>query len=181
MPVSEETFQQLALEDPEGHWELYCGRLRAKPDMPVEHSAIASEVYSTLKQQLDSDEFCVRGNEGYVRASMWSYYIPDVSVIPTELPQPLWSTRKLEAHEAPLTLVIEVWSPPTGDYDVETKLRDYQWRGDLEIWRIHPYEHRLTAWQRQPDGTYSESRYTEGTVSPVALPKVTVDLDTLFD
>ena len=60
------------------------------------------------------------------------------------------------------------------------KLREYQRRGDLEIWRIHPYEHTLTAWRRQPDGSYAESLHTSGTVSPNALPGVTIDLDALF-
>jgi hypothetical protein len=27
MPISEETFERVALEDPDGKWELHCGRL----------------------------------------------------------------------------------------------------------------------------------------------------------
>ena len=87
----------------------------------------------------------------------------------------------LEAYDAPLPLVIEVCCPSTGDYDVDTKLGEYQRRGDLEIWRIHPFDRTLTAWRRQPDGSYTESQYAGGTVQPVALPNVTIDLDTLFD
>ena len=79
-----------------------------------------------------------------------------------------------------MPLVVEVWSPSTGDYDVETKLQEYQRRGDLEIWRIHPYEQTLTAWRRQPDGSYTETLYRGGRVQPVALPNVTIDLDDLF-
>ncbi len=35
-----------------------------------------------------------------------------------------------------------------GRVDVESKLPDYRRRGDLEVWRIHPYERTLTAWRR---------------------------------
>lgn len=80
----------------------------------------------------------------------------------------------------PLPLVVEVSSPSTGDYDVDTKLPEYQRRGDLEIWRVHPYDHALTAWRRQPDGSYLEMGHTGGGVRPVALPGVAIDLDALF-
>ena len=67
------------------------------------------------------------------------------------------------------------------DYDVERKLPEYRARGDLEIWRIHPYDRTLTAWRRQPDGSYVESVYRDGVVRPEWLPNVTIDLDALFD
>ncbi len=86
----------------------------------------------------------------------------------------------LEWYDAPLPLVVEIWSPSTGDYDVDAKLPEYQRRGDLEIWRLHPYDRTLSAWRRAPDGSYSEHRYTGGTVQPVALPGVTINLDDVF-
>jgi len=104
-----------------------------------------------------------------------------VFVIPVELRRPLWGRRGLEWYTAALPLVVEIWSPSTGDYDVETKLREYQRRGDLEIWRIHPYERTLIAWRRQADGSYTESAFSQGMVKPVALPNVTIDLDSLFE
>jgi len=119
---------------------------------------------------------------GHVRRTSENYYIPDVFVIPTELVRPLLERRDvLEAYDDPLPLVVEVWSPSTGDYDVDSKLPEYQRRGDLEIWRVHPFDRTLIAWRREPDGSYAESHYAGGTVQPVALPNVTIDLDTLFD
>jgi Uma2 family endonuclease len=82
---------------------------------------------------------------------------------------------------AQLPLIVEVWSPSTGDYDFDAKVPIYQQRGDLEIWCIHPYERTLTAWRRQPEGSYEETMYRDGTITPVALPAVTIDLDTLLD
>ena len=117
---------------------------------------------------------------GHVRLPTQAYYIPDVFVIPIELQEALWGRGVLESYDAPLPLVVEIWSPSTGGYGVETKLREYQRRGDIEIWRLHPYEHTLIAWRRQPDGGYVETSYAGGIVHPIALPNVTVDLDTLF-
>ena len=181
MPVSEQTYLQLALEEP-GQWELHCGDLRRKPGMTARHNDVGGELFFRLKQQLDRSQFHVRLFSGHVRRTPENYYIPDVFVVPTELVRPLLERRDvLEAYDAPLPLVVEVWSPSTGDYDVDAKLPEYQRRGDLEIWRIHPFDRALTAWRRQPDGSYLELHYTGGTVQPVALPNVTIDLDTLFD
>ena len=57
----------------------------------------------------------------------------------------------------------------------------YQQRGDLEIWRIHPYECTLTTWRRLPDGSYEEAVHSEGVVIPTALPGVVIDLAMLFN
>lgn len=180
MPVSEQTYLQLALEEP-NQWELHCGHLRRKPGMTAQHNEVAWELSFRLGQQLDRSQFHVRLGMGHVRRSSESYYIPDVYVVPTELFLPLRELRNtLEAYNEPLPLVVEVWSPSTGDFDVDTKLPEYQRRGDLEIWRIHPFDRTLIAWRRQADGSYVQSLYTGGSIQPVALPNVTIDLDTLF-
>jgi Uma2 family endonuclease len=180
MPVSEQTFLQVALEDPSGHWELHCGALRQKPDMTAPHNRIMSRLSGWLFQQLDLSQFEVRTNSGHVRRSPENYYIPDVSVIPTEFVERQMTSLELETYGDPLPLVVEIWSPSTGQYDVTIKLHEYQRRGDLEIWLIHPYDRVLRAWRRQPDGSYTESAHTSGAVQPVALPNVTIDLDALF-
>jgi Uma2 family endonuclease len=180
MSVSEETYRQVALEDPEGHWELYCGHLRQKPGMSIDHNWIMNELGFSLRLQLDRERFDVRVNSGHLRISAQNYFIPDVYVIPTELQQDLWGTRELESYDAPLPLVVEVWSRSTGDFDVEVKLQEYQRRGHLEIWRLHPYERSLTGWRRQADGSYLEWTQTGGSVQPSGLPNVTIDLDALF-
>jgi Uma2 family endonuclease len=180
MPVTQQTFQQLALEDPEGHWELHCGRPRQKPAMSTEHNHVATFLLLQLGRQLDLAVFEPRLNMGHVQHTPENYYIPDVFVVPTELVRANRGSHALEAYSSPLPLVVEVWSPSTGTFDVEAKLQQYQRRGDLEIWRIHPYERTLTTWRRQSDGTYDEVQFAGGMVQPIALAGVTVDLDALF-
>ena len=135
-----------------------------------------------LMSQLDWSVFQVRVDAGRVRRPEATYYIPDVFVIPSRLVTPLLDQQDiLEVYDQSLPLVVEVWSRSTGDYDVEEKLAVYQQRGDLEIWRIHPYERTLTAWSRLPDGRYEETVHREGIVRPTALPGVEIDLAALFD
>ena len=183
MLVDDETYERIALERRGEQWELVCGRLRRKPVMTIDHNEIARRLVRRLVPLLSEREYSIAEGTARLRISTGTYYVPDLCVIPRSLVERARRERptRLEVHEDPVPLVVEVWSPSTGEYDVEQKLREYQWRGDAEIWRIHPYDRALTAWRRQPDGTYTESLYTGGAVQPVALPNVTIDLDTLFD
>jgi Uma2 family endonuclease len=181
MPVTQKTYQRIALEDPEGHWELHRGRLREKPSMSYDHNFTMNSLGRQLLTQLDPAEFQVRINSGRVRRTDETYYIPDIFVFPPALARPLRGRADiLETYDAPLPLVVEIWSRSTGNYDVDEKLPEYQRRGDLEIWRLHPFKRTLTVWRRQPDGIYAETIFHGGRIQPVALPGVTIDLDALF-
>jgi Uma2 family endonuclease len=181
MAISEKEFHKLALGDPSGHWELHCGVPRRKPGMTAQHNDVLDHLHELLSSQLDRREFRVRSDHGHVRTSADRYYIPDLFVVPTEQFLPQAPLRTLETYEQPLPLVVEIWSPSTGDYDIEAKLPQYQRRGDLEIWYIHPYDRILTAWRQQSDGSYVMTHYERGVIQPVALPGVTIELDVLFD
>jgi Uma2 family endonuclease len=179
--MSEETYRRFALGDPQGQWELHHGLLREKPGMSVEHGDVMMHLVELLLNQLDRNAFRVRAHHARLRRSADTYYVPDVAVIPTGIMQALRERPgSLDAYADPLPLVIEIWSPSTGGYDINEKLPDYQRRGDLEIWRIHPYERTLTAWRRRTDGAYTESVYRGGIVRPESLPGVVIDLDVLF-
>jgi len=180
MPVSEDTYERLALEDIEGQWELVCGRPRSKPGMTMEHNSVATRLARIIANQLAEDRFELRTNITRVVMPDGNRYIPDVLVVTAEVMETLRGSASLEAYLPPLPFVAEVWSPSTGEYDVEAKFPGYRARGDLEIWRVHPYEQTVVAWRRQADGTYAESRYASGVVAVESLPGVTVDLGRLF-
>lgn len=148
--------------------------------MTMAHNTIASVLTFELQRQLPLDDFLVSHNQARVRLPSGTHYIPDVIVKPTSVMPAHDGETGVEAYPEPLPLVVEVWSPSTGGYDVETKLRDYQERGDGEIWRIDPRNRSLTTWVRQLDGSYVERKYTRGTVHLTSLPGVTVDLAELF-
>ncbi|MGI8925498.1 MAG: Uma2 family endonuclease [Tepidiformaceae bacterium] len=181
MPVSEATYRLVATEDPDGQWErTSCGDLRRKPDMAMQHNDVARLLAMALQAQLPLDQYTVSVNSARARLPNGASYIPDVMVVPTPAVLALRGTTDVEAYDDPLPLVVEVWSPSTGGYDIEEKVRDYRERGDREIWRIHPYERTLTAWRRQPDGSYGETHFTSGEVSPASLPGVVIRLESLF-
>ena len=179
--VSEETYRRLALAAVDAQLELHDGRLREKPGMSVEHGSIMVDLVLALGPQLDRSEYRLRANHAKLRRSPRHYYVPDVAVIPAALDLALRDhPGALDAYSAPLPVVVEIWSPSTGDYDIEEKLPEYMARGDLEIWYLHLYERTLIASRRQPDGTYAETRYTHGSAPVLSLPGVEVDLDALF-
>jgi len=179
--MSVEDYERFVLSGAEGAWELHDGLLREKPGMGWEHGVIPVLLGHLLLLQLDRTQFQVV-TELRVRRPRATVFLPDLMVIPTSLGRAFRGRPgTLAIFADPLPLIVEAWSPSTGDYDTDAKLPVYQQRGDLEIWRIHPYERTLTAWVRQPDGSYQETLYREGSVSPAALPRVTIDLDALFD
>ena len=148
--------------------------------MTFRHGQIPMLLGHFLLSQLDRAQFQVV-SELRVRRSSATVFVPDLMVVPAAYSEEIRDRPVLAIFSDPLPLVVEVWSPSTGDYDVDAKLPVYQQRGDLEIWRIHPYERTLTAWRRQPDGSYQETIHREGVVKPAALPGVAIDLGALFD
>lgn len=179
--MSEQEYQDLVLSGVEGNWELHDGRLVEKPAMTCEHGDVTFELGYLLRGQLDRRQFRVAINDWRVRRPEATVFVPDLVVIPVSYAEEFrGQPGRLAIFSRPLPLVVEVWSASTGDYDIEAKIPVYQARGDEEIWRVHPYERSLTAWRRLPDGAYQETVHRGGTVTPVALPGVTIDLDHLF-
>ena len=182
MPVSEATYERVALEDPEGHWELVRGRLREKPPMTTEHNAAQRRLHRQLVLQLPEEDYTVSAESARLRIASGTYFVPDVCVIPIALERRLRERPgTFEVYADPMPLVVEIWSPSTGAHDIDEKLHEYQRRGDLEIWRLHPYDRTLTVWRRLPDGSYSMTISQGGDVRPAALPDVAIALDRLFD
>ncbi len=180
MPVTEETYERLALEDIEGQWELVCGRPRQKPGMTQEHNFIARKLARRVAAILDEARFDVSANSARLRIANGNTFIPDVAVVQIAQMPGLRGTGRLETYSGPVPFVAEVWSPSTGGYDVDTKFPEYKLRGDREIWRIHPRDRTVIAWRLQPDGSYSETKYTTGVVPIESPPGVAIDLAELF-
>ncbi len=178
--MSEAAYEAFVLSGVEGLWELHDGVLVEKPGMSWDHVDVVTELVYLLRHQLDRAEFRVFAESRVLRPAA-TIFIPDVMVVPTAYGEPFRGRPgKLAIFPGPLPLVAEVWSASTGGYDVDTKLPVYKQRGDLEIWRIHPYERTVTSWVRQDDGSYQETVYSGGVIRLAALPGVEIDLERLF-
>ncbi|CAA9536892.1 MAG: hypothetical protein AVDCRST_MAG59-399 [uncultured Thermomicrobiales bacterium] len=176
-----DAYFDLALNDPDGFWELWDGESREKPSMSWEHGDSMYELGRVVGNQLDRARFRVRVGHGRLLWGDSQAFIPDVFVLPIEYGEgQRGQPGRLEVYPKPLPLVVEVWSRSTGEYDRSVKLQAYRERGDAEIWLLDPYQRTLTRWLRQADGTYAEETFAGGTVAPAALPGVVVDLDALF-
>lgn len=135
-----------------------------------------------LWRTLLREQFHLRVMGGRLQCGGHTCFVPDLFVVPVEFVRlRRGQPNTLEVYTEPLPLVVEVWSRSTGEYDVDSKLPEYRARGDLEIWRVHPYEKSVTAWRRQPDGTYEERLYTEGAIEPPSLPGLRIELAELFE
>ncbi len=180
--ISEQEYRELALSDSDRLWELWDGVLVEKPLMSMKHDDVAFHLGYLLQSQLDRSVYRVNVNGSKTRRSSRNYCIPDVVVIPAAFVLPFANDpQTFNAFAEPLPLVVEIWFPTTGDYDIAAKLPGYRERGDTEIWFIHPYERTLTAWRRQPDGSYTEDLIRGGSISAVSLPGVVISIDVLLD
>ena len=162
--------------------EVHRGLLREKPtDLSEGHTIGVERVVYQLVPHLDPARYAVRSTSGRVRRGNETGYVPDVYVVPRAAPSSLRkASQRFEIFDEPLALVIEIWSPSTGGYDVAEKLPEYMHWGDHEIWFVHPVELTLTVWRRRDDGTYAESVHGGGRLELSAVPRVVVDLDALF-
>jgi Uma2 family endonuclease len=134
-----------------------------------------------LFTQIDDSTYQIRVQHARLRISSDTYFIPDIAIVPNDLIAPMRRHPvTLDAYSDPLPLVIEIWSPSTGTYDMTEKLTAYQQRGDQEIWSVHPYARTLTSWARQADGSYDEVVRLTGLAEPSSLAGVAIDIDLLF-
>ena len=177
--MSEQEYEAFVESHPDGQWELHDGVLVEKPGMSWRHLDIVTLLILLLGNQLDRAKYRVFA-EGRARRPTDTIFLPDVMVLPLSYGEGLFDDPRLAIFSEPLLLVVEVWSQSTGDYDLNAKIPVYRQRGDLDIWRIHPFERTLTRWVRQNDASYIESIHRGGMVTLAALPDVEIDLDWLL-
>jgi Uma2 family endonuclease len=109
MPLTQSTFAAVVLEDTDGRWEIFRGKLREKPAMSYGRNRASRVLARQLILQLDPDEYDVLQNAGHVSLPDGDSYIPDVAVVPTILAASLSkSPRRFEAYSSPLPLVVEI-------------------------------------------------------------------------
>lgn len=108
MPIGEETYIRVALEESDETWELLDGWLRAKPGGSVSHNHFTAYLGFGLIDRIDREGFEGRIDSGRLRCSSRNYYVPDTFVIPPEY-LARWDGREesFEVYDDPMPLVAE--------------------------------------------------------------------------
>ncbi len=157
--------------------EFYAGDIYAMAGGTPEHAALCLQVGSSLNVQLEGRPCRVYGSDlrVRVRATGLAAY-PDISVVCGTL------ERDPEGRDTVLnpTLVVEVLSPSTADYDRGEKREHYQQIPSLrEVVFVAHDQRRVEVYRRGPNGW---SRDQAGPVESVVLDSIScrLDVDTLY-
>ncbi len=149
--------------------EYLNGEIYAMGGASPRHVLIVTNVVAELRNQLKSRPCTVYSTDLRVRVSPNGLYTyPDV-VIVCDTPQ--FSDQRRDTLTNP-TLIVEVLSPSTKDYDRGEKFEQYRTLGSLkEYVLIAQDKHHLEHFVRQPDATWllSETNRLEDTVELAAI------------
>lgn len=181
MPLTFRTYAQLALEDPDGRWELDAGSPRSKPPESFLHGLLVDEVVEQLVPQVRGTPVRLSVNHARIATGPDGVCLPDIAVTPrTPTGRAATQPHGLEVYRNALPLVIDVWATPTREYDVPAKVPEYCAARTDEIWLIHAAAAAVTIWRRLPSGRYDESIRTAGILTALSVPELALDLDGLF-
>lgn len=158
--------------------EFYSGDIYAMAGGTPEHAALCLQVASSLNVQLEGKPCRVYGSDLRIRvlATGLATY-PDVIVVCGPL------ERDPEGRNTVLnpTLVVEVLSPSTAEYDRGEKREHYQQIPSVrEVVFVAYDQHQIEVYRRRPDGW---SRHQGGPGESIALDSVScrLDVDALYE
>jgi Uma2 family endonuclease len=152
--------------------EFVSGLILAMAGGTLEHAALCSAVITALSTQLRGRRCRVFDSNARVRvmASGNAYY-PDATVVCGRLE----ADQEDELSMTNPTVLVEVLSPSTQDYDRVDKLADYQTIASLvHVVHVAHDVKRLDVWQRTAAGWTVES-FGEG--ARAGLPAIDCEID----
>lgn len=107
-------------------------------------------------------------------------FYPDVVVVCGRMERDDTSDRWLGGVTNPV-VIVEVLSPSTHRYDLETKLPAYKSIGSLKsILYVHQQEKAVEVWTRLPSGEWAWYEHGSGSFEVLGLPGVVLDVDGLY-
>ncbi len=149
--ATEEAFEKLISVESPYRYELIDGRIYDMTGSSPEHSAIAGNIDSLLREQLGRTGPCRTHRDQYVFIPGKPPVVPDV-VVTCDLAD--WDKdRRLKPFkiQSPL-IVVEVLSPATEKYDRNEKFARYRSCPTLEIYiLVHQDEQHIEVYRREKD------------------------------
>jgi Uma2 family endonuclease len=165
--------------------EIVHGESRIMPPALKKHNYLVRKLSKVLEVQLDDSEYEVhsQGNGLGIERIPLTYRIPDLMVFRAE------SLRRDSAETAgndpyiwtAPELIVECLSPSNRKGSIQELLADYARIAVPEVWLLDPKQPQFSSY-RYDSGALNQRLTTEcGTVSPVLLANVTVDLAELWE
>jgi Uma2 family endonuclease len=157
--------------------ELIEGELFVTPAPSLGHQDVSGNLYVLLRRAV------VEPGLGRV------YYAPvDVRLAENTIVQPdlvvILSDRNhiltLPRVEGAPSLVVEIVSPSTSDYDRVTKQGAYARYGVPEFWLVDPAARTVTVCRDPRDDRYLAATVASDTIVSATIPGLSVDLEALF-
>ena len=161
--------------------EFVGGEMYAMSGGTLRHSSLALNIAFELRLQLKSRKCRLFNSDARVRTPLSvSYFYPDLSVVCGEV-QLYKDSNDILTNP---TVIVEVLSPTTADYDHGTKFAHYRQIPSLKDYLlVHTNEILIEQYTRQPDGgSWLLSEYA-GTEAEVRLASIdcSVKLQAIYE
>ncbi|HEY4159755.1 MAG TPA: Uma2 family endonuclease [Polyangiaceae bacterium] len=142
-----------------------------------EHARLAAAVGARLSQQLANRRCAVFSEALRVRATETGFAgYPDVTVVCNDLARDPENENTITNP----SVVVEVLSPSTAEYDCGDKLRHYHSIASLAHVVLVAYDMpRIDVWTRGSGG-WSKATYLAGSSAELATIECTLDVDSLY-
>ncbi len=160
--------EYLSLEDDGFKYELLDGVVIVSPSPTPQHQQVLAEILFQLKAFLRDHAVGNVYPETDVRLDDKLVYRPELVFVRAERVAANWQ----RIREAP-DVIVEVVSPSTRRYDLETKKPDYERYGVGEYWLVDPERDSMTFF-RLEDGRFvkaktAQDRYESRVIAGFAL------------
>lgn len=157
--------------------ELIEGELFVTPSPSPLHQYVSGRLEYLFRQLV------IRLGYGLLFSAPLDVKLAEDTVVQPDLILYLPDRRPLvtdTAVEGAPSLVVEILSPSTRTYDLQTKRRRYAEHGVPENWIVDTLSLAVTVCSDPREGRYRSERVATDVATSVLIPDFTVDLDELF-
>jgi len=167
--------EYLSLDDDGFRYELIDGVVVMSPSPGFDHQDVRGEIENQLRNFVKPRKLGWVGSEVDLRLGSKLVYRPDLLFVSSKN-----HLRRPKRLGFPPELVVEVLSPSTTVFDLETKSADYAKFGILEYWIVNPDDGEIR-FLHLVRGRYVEAKPTRGKFASKAVPGFKLDLKAVRD
>lgn len=158
-------------------WEFYDGEVFAMAGASRRHNAVVQNINLRISNALVGKPCFASGSDQQIETGKSrGFFYPDISVV---CGKPRLGTKRREAIANP-TVIVEVLSESTGDYDRARKFDHYTTIPEFQEYLVvSSEEQRVDHWKRTAENQWLVTRITSGAVTLTSID-VTLTLDEVY-